>query len=146
MARTMDKKGYKPTESQYKGNAEEMYVAYDIEQNTRGNNKALYPKVKRVYIAGDIKKWETGDFKRRTGGMVHGIAIQYEQTRSGYHRKGYTAERNGKTYKVGPAVIKPTIQKFRKVVAVPMDARNIHFYADPKKLPEKYRSALQNVT
>ncbi len=46
--------GYRPTESKYKGDAKEMYVTYDIEQKTRGDSTAMYPKVKRVYIAGDV--------------------------------------------------------------------------------------------
>jgi hypothetical protein len=47
--------GYRPTESGYKGGAEEMYVTYDLEQCTRGGDTALYPKVKRVYVPGDVK-------------------------------------------------------------------------------------------
>ena len=31
-----------------------MYVTYDLEQQTRGGGSAIYPKVKRVYIAGDV--------------------------------------------------------------------------------------------
>ncbi len=46
---------YKTTESKYKGGAKEMYVTYDLWQATRGENQALYPKVKRVYIAGHVK-------------------------------------------------------------------------------------------
>ena len=46
---------YRPTESKYKGGAHEMYITYDLKQKTRGGESRLYPKVKRVYIAGDIK-------------------------------------------------------------------------------------------
>jgi hypothetical protein len=41
-------KGYRRTESKYKGVAHEMYVTYDLEQTTRGGHSAMYPKVKRV--------------------------------------------------------------------------------------------------
>ena len=36
-----------------------MYIAYDLEQKTRGDGHAFYPKVKRVYIAGDVKEMST---------------------------------------------------------------------------------------
>src|SRR5438309_8570577 len=39
---------------------------------TRGGQRAVYPKIKRVYIAGDIKAWKTGALKKRTGREVHG--------------------------------------------------------------------------
>src|SRR5207302_7403276 len=84
---------YRPTEAKYKGGAEEMYVTYDLSQETRGGGHALYPKVQRVYIAGQVKDWHTGTFARRTGKEVHGIKIDYEQSRAGYQRKGYTATR-----------------------------------------------------
>ncbi len=64
MANKMDHP-YRPTESKYKGGAHEMYVTYDVRQKTRGGNSKLYPKVKRVYIAGDVKDWETGNVKKR---------------------------------------------------------------------------------
>jgi hypothetical protein len=35
-----------------------MYVTYDVRQKTRGGGSAIYPKVKRVYIAGDVKTWQ----------------------------------------------------------------------------------------
>ena len=66
---------YKTTESKYKGGAEEMYVTYDLWQETRGDGRALYPKVKRVYIAGQVKDWHVGTFAKRTGKHVHGVKI-----------------------------------------------------------------------
>lgn len=47
-------RGYRPTESKLKGGAKTMYLTYDLEQKTRGGGSALYPKVKRVYIAGEV--------------------------------------------------------------------------------------------
>jgi len=144
MARSK-KKTYKATESKYKGGAQEMYVTYDLEQETRGNKTAMYPKVKRVYIAGDVQDWESGKVKKRSGRKVSGVAIEYEQTREGYHRKGYAAKRDGTTYKVKPTDVEPSSQQFRKVVEVPEDAQNVRFYSNPGKLPKKYQSALQDV-
>ncbi len=89
---------YKSTESKYKGGAEEMYITYDLWQQTRGDNRALYPKVKRVYIAGEVKDWEAGTFRRRSGKDIHGVKIAYEQSRGGYTRKGYTAHRGDTEY------------------------------------------------
>src|SRR5919197_4946116 len=94
---------YHPTESKYKGGAQEMYVTYDVEQKTRGGNERLYPKVKRVYIAGDVKDWKTGDIQKRTGRKVHGVAIEYEQSRKGYQRRGFTAQRGQTKYSIKPA-------------------------------------------
>jgi hypothetical protein len=51
MTNTETRNGYRPTESKYKGGAHEMYVTYDLEQKTRGEQSAVYPRVKRVYIS-----------------------------------------------------------------------------------------------
>src|SRR5207248_1803087 len=56
---------YRPTEAKYKGRAEEMYVTYDLSQPTRGGRRAMYPKVHRVYIAGQVKDWHVGNFAKR---------------------------------------------------------------------------------
>lgn len=136
---------YHPTESKYKGGAHEMYVTYDVKQKTRSGDSKLYPKVKRVYIAGDVKDWKTGNIKKRSGRIVHGVAIEYEQSRKGFQRKGFTAQRGQTSYPVRPSSTGPTSQTFRQVLEVPQDAQNIHFYRNAQKLPTKYRSALQNV-
>jgi hypothetical protein len=122
-----------------------MYVTYDLEQKTRGGGSAVYPKVKRVYVAGDVKDWQVGAFKKRSGREAFGVRIEYEQSRQGYRREGYTAKRGETTYRVAPASIKPTSQKFSKVVEVPEDARNIRFHKGASQLPKKYQDALQDV-
>lgn len=136
---------YRSTESQFKGGATEMYITYDLEQKTRGEGHAMYPKVKRVYIAGNVKDWKVGDLKKRTGRAVHGVLIEYEQSRNSYHRKGYTARRGATAYKVLPASVKRSSQIHKKVVEVPEDAQNIHFYTTANRLPKKYQGALQAV-
>jgi len=143
MTKTTTRSAYRSTESKYKGGAHEMYVTYDLEQKTRGGGKALYPKVKRVYIAGDVKNWETGDFKKRTGREVHGVKIDFEQTRTGYDREGFTAQRGETEYQVQPAHVSRARQSFSQIVEVPVAAKNVEFHE--KGLPERYRSALQNV-
>lgn len=136
---------YRSTESKFKGGAKEMYVTYDVEQKTRGKSHATYHKVKRVYIAGDVQGWHAGQARMRTGRQVNGVTIEYQQTRRGYHRKPYSGHRNSTAYQVKATTIKSTTQKYHKVVEVPEDARNVHFYRDESRLPEKYHTALQNV-
>ena len=54
MTTTAVEKGYRPTESKYKSGAHEMYVTYDLEQKTRSERNAMYPKVKRVYVSSNV--------------------------------------------------------------------------------------------
>lgn len=142
---TKSERSYRPTGSKYKGGAHEMYVTYDVKQKTRSGDQKLYPKVKRVYIAGEVKDWKTGNIRKRSGRTVHGVAIEYKQSRTGYQRKGFSAGRGQTSYSVKPASVGGTSQTFRQVLEVPPDAQNIHFYKDAHNLPQKYRSALQNV-
>ncbi len=134
---------YKTTESKYKGGAHEMYVTYDLCQDTRGSDEALYPKVKRVYIAGDVKDWDVGTFTKRSGKDVHGVKIDYEQGRSGYTRKGYTAKRGGTEYHVPATHVEGSKSSFTRIVEVPEDAQNVKFQGET--LPRKYRDALQDI-
>jgi hypothetical protein len=141
--KTPTQRQYKATESKYKGGAEEMYVTYDVAQETRGGGRTLYPKVKRVYIAGKVKDWKVGNFAKRTGRKVHGVKIDYEQSRARYERKAYTAKRGSTQYKVSPAKVAGGASNFSKIVEVPEDAHNVRFHTG--KLPRKYQDALQAV-
>jgi hypothetical protein len=145
MASTTTTHRYRATESKYKGGANEMYVTYDLEQKTHGGGSATYPKVKRVYIAGDIKNWKVGTVRKRTGREVRGVSIEYEQGRAGYRRKEYTAERSTTSYEVAPASVSKTSQRFMQVVEVPEAAHNVQFHTDSSSMPDKYRHALQDV-
>jgi hypothetical protein len=143
MTRSANEHRYTPTEAKYKGRAREMYVTYDLPQSTRGEGRALYPKVRRVYVAGDVQNWRLGTFEKRTGRKVHGVRIDYEQSRAGYERRGYTARRGGTTYQVSPARVAGGTAHFSKVIEVPEGARNVQFHKG--ELPRKYRHALQDV-
>jgi hypothetical protein len=136
---------YRPTESKYKGGAHEMYVAYDLEQKTRGGHDAMYLKVQRVYIAGHVRDWKIGIVRKRTGRQVHGVRIEYEQKRAGYRRKGYAAHRSEAEYPVKTSAVAATSQRFAQVVEIPERARNVQFYPAQAELPSKYRHALQRV-
>jgi hypothetical protein len=143
MQRHETQRRYRATEAKYKGGAQEMYITYDLEQSTRGDSTAVYPKVKRLYIAGDVKEWQVGDFTKKSGKRAHGVRIEYARRRAGYHRRGFTAHRGRTTYAVPPATIKPATQTFVQVVEVPKRARNVRFQAGV--LPERYQAALQDV-
>jgi hypothetical protein len=136
---------YRSTESRYKGGAHEMYVTYDLETKTRSGSHTSRPKIKRVYIAGDIKDWKKGIFKKRTGREVKGVLIEYEQSRQRYKRQAYIAKRGETIYEVGPASVGGSSQLFKQIVEVPQKATNLHFYNNAGSLPAEYRHALQRV-
>jgi len=145
MKATVSERRYRPTASKYKGGAHEMYVTYDLEQKTRSDGSAIYPKVKRVYIAGQVLDWKVGVVKKKSGREVYGVQINYEQSRQSYHRKGYTAQRGTTTYATLPASVGSTSQKFAQVIEVPERAGNVRFYTHLGELPAPYRHALQRV-
>jgi hypothetical protein len=134
---------YKTTESKYKGGAREMYITYDLWQTTRGERPALYPKVKRVYIAGEVEDWRVGIFEKRTGKKVHGVKLNYAQSRARHTRQGYTATRGDTRYRIPPTQMKESKTRFSKIVEVPEAAQNVRFHAG--ELPPHYRQALQAV-
>ena len=140
---TASTRTYKSTESKYKGGAQELHVTYDETQATVSGRAAAYPKVKRVYISGKVKGWQVGVFANRAGRKVHGVKIEYEQSRAGYSRKSFAAQRGRTRYKVAAARVSGGRSSFSKIVEVPEGARNIHFYRG--KLPAKYLSARQRV-
>jgi len=76
---------------------------------------------------------------------VHGLRIEYEQTRKGYRQRGYAAQWDETKYLVPPRTVAATAQRFVQVVEVPTSARNAHFYSDHAELPPKYEQALQKV-
>lgn len=138
------KRKYRPTESKYKGGAKEMYITYELEQRTRSGT-ATYPKVKRVYIAGNVTDWKAGTVQKRTGRKVRGVRIEYEQSRARYRRRAYKAERGGDSYEVSPASIGTTSQRFVQVVEVPEAAHDVQFHPDASDVPQRYRHAIQHV-
>jgi len=145
MEATVSERRYHPTESKYKGGAHEMYVTYDLEQKTRSDGSAIYPKVKRVYIAGQVLDWKVGVVKKKSGREVYGVQVNYAQSRKSYDRKGYTAQCGQTTYATSPASVGSTSQKFAQVIEVPERAGNVRFYTHLGELPATYRHALQRV-
>lgn len=74
---------------------------------------------------------------------MHGVKIDYEQSRTGYRRQPCAARRGSTAYKVAQAKVSGGQSRFSKIVEVPQDARNIHFYKG--SLPVKYQTARQRV-
>jgi len=143
MKQAIARKHYHPTESKYKGGADIMYITYELKQKTRGGNTALYPKVKRVYVPGEVQDWKVGIFTKRTGKKVRGVKIDYEKEREGYHRKPFAAHRGRTNYRVMPTDVEPTSTTFSHIVEVPSHAINVKFVKS--RLPQKFSHALQRV-
>ena len=144
----MPEQSYTPTEAKYKGGADQKFVTYELPQKTSGGDTTDYPKVKRVYIAGDVESIRIGDFEKKSGKKVHGVKIDFRQGREGYERSGYTAERSdtGTEYQVAPTKVEGTEQHFTQIVELPAQAHDVSFYESERELPERYRSALQDVS
>lgn len=122
---------YEAAGSKYKSGGNEKYVTYDLQQKT-AQGYAVFLKVKRIQIAGEVQHWEIGDFEMRSGRTAHGVRIEYEQS-----RKGYTRTRDGDSSRIAPGM-----SLFTKVVEVPERALNIAFHTE---LPNQYRMALEGV-
>jgi hypothetical protein len=133
---------YRPTEAKYRRGAEEMYVTYDLEQKTRSGT-ADYPKVKRVYVPGEVTQAKVGEVEKKSGKKVHGVRIDYEQHRKAFRRRPYTAHRGDTTYEVSSTEVPANVRHLTKVVEVPKRAKHVAFRG--KHLPKKYQSALQAV-
>jgi hypothetical protein len=101
--------------------------------------------VKRVYIAGEVTGWKLGEFRKRSGREVHGVRIEYAQSRRPYRRAAYAATRGKTEYSVPATGVESTTQHFTQVVELPPGARNVRFQAEADELPEPYRHARQRV-
>jgi hypothetical protein len=142
---TADKSTYRPAKSKYEGGASEMFITYDLDQPIRGVGHALVPKVKKVYIAGNVEGWKVGDFRKRTGHEVHGVRIVYRQSRRQYRREGYRGTREPTQYYVPPIGVPAAQQRFARVVELPPGACNVELHGGAEELPERYRRAIQKI-
>jgi len=134
------------TGSKYKGGAHhDMFVVYDLKPRTRTGTSALYPKVKRVHIAGNVEKVTKGRMRKRSGRQVRGVRIEYVHTRKGYRREPFLEYWNIEPHLVEPRAVRPAQQRFIQMVELPERAHNVRFYPSREQLPEKYAHALQRV-
>jgi len=134
------------TGSNYKGGAHhDMFVVYDLKPRTRTGTSALYPKVKRVHIAGNVEKVTNGLMRKRSGREVRGVRIEYLHARKGYRREPFMEYWNIEPHLVEPRAVRPAQQRVTQVVEVPDRARNVRFYRSRERLPERYAHALQRV-
>jgi len=92
-----------------------------------------------------VKDWKTGVVRKKTGREVHGVRIEYEQSRKGYQRGDTrrTEVRRNIAYSPQPSKRAPDV--FAQVVEIAKRARNVRFYSDHAELPVEYRQALQRV-
>jgi hypothetical protein len=118
---------HRRTESAYEGGAQEMYVSYDLPQRTRGGGTAIYPKVKRVYIPGDVVEWAVGRFRKRSGREVHGVRITY-RVRGDRSRDDLSAKQGRATNVVRPASLRPMGRRYTQVIGLPEEARNVQLH------------------
>ena len=92
----------------------EMYITYDLAQPTRGGGTAVFPKVKRVYIPGEVVEWGVGRFRKRSGRMVFGVRISYLlRDGTGPARHGSELARD---------------RRFTQVIDLPDAARNVQLH------------------
>jgi hypothetical protein len=121
---TSSPRRYRSAESKYKGGARDIFVTYDLAQRTRGGAITLYPKIKRVYIAGDVKEVGAQTLWKGSARRAHRVRA----TRKGCRRHAFTAHRDGQAYPRQATSVRPTHQRFAEVVEVPRQARNVRFY------------------
>ncbi len=140
MENITQKHNYNSIESEYKTRSRNMFITYDLEQRTRNGNTAIYPKIKRVYIAGNIKDWKVGRMHKKSGREVRGISITYEQTRKGYDHKNFEFKCDNIKYEIPTSIVSITYQEFTQIVEVPDNAKNMRFFADVSELPNKYKN------
>ena len=109
---------YKPTTAKYKGRTKTLYIYYESRDRVRGGKVRWKPHVKRVYVSGELVRWEKGTFENKFGRKVHGVKIVYENP-----REAFIAQRGSTRYKVGRTTVTVT-----KIVELPEDARNVKLY------------------
>jgi hypothetical protein len=105
--------------------AQEMYVSYDLPQRTRGGGTAIFPKVKRVYIPGEIQEWAVGNFRKRSGRHVFGVKVTYRVPAEPTIEESQTDSRPdaGRVSR-----IHPTYRRFTQVIGLPEAARNVQLH------------------
>ena len=116
---------YHPTEYKLKGKGKYYYILYEHLERVRSGKKVWKPRAKRVYISGKLLSHKLGTFTNRYGKRVHGIKFVYENTRQGYHRRGFTAKRGRTKYRVSPTRVGRTKTTVSKLVELPRNIRRI---------------------
>jgi hypothetical protein len=105
---------------------QEMYITYELAQRTRGGGSAIFPRVKRVYIPGDVVEWGVGRFRKRSGRMVHGVRITYRMRDGAAPEEPRKAPRST-TNTAGGDTSAPA-RRFTQVIDLPDAARNVQLH------------------
>jgi hypothetical protein len=90
----------------YKGGSDQWFVTYELgpyaEENP-GDDRSC-PQVTRVYLSGELRRWELGTFTTRSGSTVYGIKIEYERTHDCHHARGEADEPSDGPSPEGPSL------------------------------------------
>jgi hypothetical protein len=109
----------------YKGGSDQWFVTYELGLDSSEDDSC--PQVTRVYLSGELRGWELGTFKTRSGAPVYGVKIQYDRTHESYRLRD-----DGSEYETGA-------RSFAKVIELPVGATNVQLRS---ALPDRYRHAL----
>jgi hypothetical protein len=123
-----DLQGYSPT--LYKGGSDQWFVTYELGPDTSDDGSC--PQVTRVYLSGELCGWQIGTFSTRSGTIVHGVKIEYEQTHESYRARD---EDTDYATAAGPL-------RYAKIIEVPSGATQIQLRS---ALPDRYRHALHRL-
>lgn len=111
----------------YRGGSDQWFVTYELGPDTEEQGSC--PQVTRVYLSGRLHSWELGTFTTRSGSVVHGVKIEYEQTHESYRARDEDTE----------YLTSANTRRFAKIIEVPPGATQIELRS---ALPDRYRHAL----
>ena len=116
---------YRPSEYRYAGSGKYYYITYKHLETLRNGKRAYKPRAKRVFISGKLLSHKLGTWKNRYGKRIYGIKFEYENTRVGYHRRGFSAQRGRTKYKVSPARVGKARMTVTKIVTMPHNIKTV---------------------
>ncbi len=112
-----------PAAQLYKGGSDQWFVTYELGLD----DDEGCPQVIRVYLSGELRRWEIGTFTSRSGAPVHGVKIEYERTHDSYRLRQERGE------------FATDARCFAKIIELPPGATQVRLRA---ALPDRYRHAL----
>ena len=119
----------------------DLYITFDVKESA-GDLVALFPKVKKVHITGEVKGWMVGIFRRVYGKRRRkfmGVKIEFDQIRKRYlQNSGYSTTSLPSNEALNqPRKISETRSTVSTIIEVPANAENIQFRIGT--LPERYQ-------
>jgi hypothetical protein len=114
----------------YRGGSDQWFVTYEL--GLDDSEEGSCPQVTRVYLSGDLRRWELGVFQTRSGAQVQGVKIEYERTHESYRSRDDETE-----YETPHET--SCRHCFAKIIEIPTGAVDIKLRS---ALPDRYRHAL----